>query len=255
MACATPEAVLLAPTFEELLFRFLVFYVVLQRSRSLRFTVVLLGCLFAALHLGSAWPLLRAPAPPLDAVPSTGETEASWWLAPIAAGMQADGAATASWTAVSLQLLVAAVAGWVYTLLFAASGSLLLPLAVHAGNNAAAAVTLAVNAVAQLRPEMRDDVAAVSGSCRVARLPLVSPALLLSLAAQLVVYVLAAGAVARGLQTALQSEASAAAWLRETHPLVMGGEGDGARIEPAPAPAPAAGSAGKASSSARRRVP
>lgn len=98
-ACATTTGLIVAPVLEEVLFRYIVFYVVAQRSGGqLTFGVVTTACMFGALHVGN----LVANFSPATAV----------------------------------QVVVAALVGVTLSLLYATTGSLLAVTAVHMANNA-----------------------------------------------------------------------------------------------------------------------
>lgn len=103
--CITAEASLWDPLFEELLFRFIIFYVTLQRSGgALLFSSLCSASIFSLMHFGNAW-----------------------------GGMMSN-------LLLLLQVLLAAVCGAVYSLLFASSGSMGNVLLLHSMNNISAQV-------------------------------------------------------------------------------------------------------------------
>ena len=146
LRCASLATVVWGPIFEELCYRVVVFYVALHRSGGdLPFAALTSAALFAAVHLANV----------------------------AAAGARAPGSALA-W----MQVAAAAGFGGTFSLLFAASGSVVEVALLHIANNAAAVAFWA-----------REVESGASLDCEAAAAPpSVPPALLASLAVQVAAY-------------------------------------------------------------------
>jgi membrane protease YdiL (CAAX protease family) len=117
LQCADASGLVWSPLFEEVLARFLLFYISFQRSRgNLLFSVSVGAFIFALLHFANA-----------------------------AANKTASGGAVGVDIILCLQALLALVAGATYGCIFAASGSLFWVTVVHAANNAVAYAWMLLN--------------------------------------------------------------------------------------------------------------
>lgn len=120
--CGSSAAVVWAPAWEELVFRFAVFYLVLQRSRgNVPFAAAASALAFAAVHMGN----ILAPG--------------------------TDAAASPAFAV--LQCSVAVVCGAAYALTFAATGSLGAVAAIHGLNNAVAVAWLSAGSAEEAGSE------------------------------------------------------------------------------------------------------
>ena len=178
--CGSMSAVLWAPAWEELVFRYVVFYLVLHRSRgNVPFAAASSALAFAAVHMGkwAVGPRGASHTLSLVRLPSFASSSGNI-LAP---GSEA---ATSVVFAV-LQCSVAVVCGLAYALAFAATGSLGAVTLLHALNNAVAVAWLSFSGEAGAGSDAGD--AAV---CETRWSPAFAGALLATLAA----YALAAAA-------------------------------------------------------------
>lgn len=181
-ACMSSVPLVWGVWYEELVYRGIVFYIVLQRSGGrVQFATLVTALIFGGVHIGSI------------------------------AKRGADG------SLVILQSVCAMLFGVTYSLLFAATGSLGSTALAHTANNAVALVWLAVDPSSQ-----------GSAPCT----PRFSTALAGSVAAQAVVYLVAAGLAYRGMAVKLATpvDGGASNAFRSAHPVVYG-EAPGANAE------------------------
>ena len=107
LSCASTTSIVWAPAFEEITFRFVAFYVTLNRSGGdLPFAALVSACLFGAIHIANVY--------------ATGAMSLYAWL----------------------QVLQASIAGWTWTLVFVRTGSIMDTILLHAANNLVAVVYL-----------------------------------------------------------------------------------------------------------------
>lgn len=123
LQCADASGLLWSPLFEEVLARFLLFYISFQRSRgNLLFSVSVGAFIFALLHFANAGAVSGGGGAGVDMI-------------------------------LLLQAMLALVAGATYGCVFAASGSLFWVTAVHAANNAVAYAWMLLNDSVDVEPK------------------------------------------------------------------------------------------------------